>query len=384
MTAGPYRRGGPLHGVRFVEFAGLGPVPFAAMILADLGAEGIRLEPLQPGALSTDPLRTPTNRGRHAVAIDLKTPAGREVATRLIARADVAIEGFRPGAMERLGLGPTECLAANPRLVYGRCTGWGQDGPYARRAGHDLTYLAAAGALHHFARVGQPPTPPLNLVADYGGGAMLLVAGVLAALVETARSGRGQVVDAAMVDGVALFMATVHGLAAQGLWHDPPGTNLLDTGAPFYDVYPAADGRYVAVAALEPRFFTELVTGLGLDPTDLPDQYDVAAWPVLRDRIATAIAGRDRDAWADHFAGTDACVAPVLSLAEAPEHPQLAARGTFTSVAGVTQAASAPRFSRTPAAAEPAPPTAPSATHLEGWGFTTDEVLALRGSGVVN
>src|SRR5262245_42181227 len=334
---------GPLAGVRFVEFAGIGPVPFAAMVLADLGGEGIRLETPQPGFFSADPTRTPTNRGRASVAVDLKHPAGAAAAPRLIARADVLLEAYRPGVMERLGLGPEPCLHCNPRLIYGRATGWGQHGPLAGRAGHDITYLAVAGALRHFARAGQPPTPPLNLVADYAGGGLLLVAGVLAALVETGRSGRGQVVDTAMVDGVALLMATFHGLRAQVLLSPEPGTNLLDSGAPFYDVYPTADGRYVAVGALEPAFYAELLAGLGLAGATLPDQYDVTGWPTLRARFAAVFATRTRDEWAAVFADTDACVAPVLDLAEAPNHPQLVARETFTTTGGITAPAPAPR-----------------------------------------
>jgi alpha-methylacyl-CoA racemase len=379
------RSRGPLAGVRFVEFARIGPVPFAAMVLADLGAEGIRLETPTPGVLAGDPTRTPTNRGRASVAVDLKHPDGVAAALRLADQADVLLEGFRPGVMERLGLGPQICTSRNPRLVYARMTGWGQAGPLAARAGHDLTYIAVAGALHHFARAGQPPTPPLNLVADYGGGGMLLVAGVLAALVESGRSGLGQIVDAAMVDGVALLMATFYGLHAQGLWRDEPGTNLLDTGAPFYDVYPAADGAYVAVGALEPQFYATLLRGLGLDGEDLPDQYDVSGWPRLRERFAAAFATRTRDEWAVHFEGVDACVAPVLALTEAPAHPHMAARGTFATVNGVVQPAAAPRVSRTPAPERPATASAhgADADRLLGWGFTLEELADLRSSGAL-
>jgi len=370
--------------VRFVEFAGIGPVPFAGMMLADLGAEGVRVESPKQWVLAGDPTRMPTNRGRASIAIDLKHPYGAATVLRLLERADVLIEGFRPGVMERLGLGPDVCLERNPRLVYGRMTGWGQQGPLAAMAGHDLTYLAVAGALGSFARAGQPPTPPLNLVADYGGGGMLLLSGVLAALVEAGRSGRGQVVDAAMVDGVALLMAMIYGLRAQGMWRDEPGTNLLDTGAPFYDVYATADGRYVAVGALEPQFFAALLDGLSLPAEDLPDQYDVAGWPRLRERLAAEFATRTRDEWAEVFAETDACVAPVLALTEAPAHPHLAARGTFATVAGVVQPAAAPRFSRTPAA-QPAPASAhgADADRLLDWGFTAAELADLRSSGAL-
>jgi len=378
-------RSGPLAGVRFVEFAGIGPLPFAAMVLADLGAEGIRLEAPTPRFLVGDPIRTPTNRGRASVAIDLKHPNGVATALRVAGSADILIEGFRPGVMERLGLGPDVCLERNPRLVYGRMTGWGQQGPLAARAGHDITYLAVAGALRHFARAGQPPTPPLNLVGDYGGGGMLLAVGVLAAVVEAGRSGRGQVVDAAMVDGIALLMATFHGLNAQGLWRAEPGTNLLDTGAPFYDVYTTADGGYVAVGALEPQFYAALLQGLGLQDEDLPDQYDVGGWPRLRERLAATFATRTRDDWAAHFEATDACVAPVLALTEAPAHPHLAARDTFATVEGAVQPAAAPRFSRTPASPQPATASAhgADADRLLAWGFTSSELADLRATGAL-
>jgi alpha-methylacyl-CoA racemase len=375
---------GPLAGIRFVEFAGIGPVPFAAMVLADLGAEGIRLEAPDRGGFGSAAM-PPTDRGRPSVTVDLKRSDGVAVALRLIDRADVLLEGYRPGVMERLGLGPDACLDRNPRLIYGRMTGWGQDGPLAARAGHDLTYLAIAGVLGHIGRAGQPPTPPLNLVADYGGGAMLLVSGVLAALVEAGRSGRGQVVDAAMVDGAALLMALFHGMHARGMWRDEVGTNLLDSGAPFYDVYATAGGGYVAVGALEPQFYAALLDGLGLAHEALPDQYDVAGWPALRARFAEVFATRGRDEWGEHFAGTDACVAPVLSMAEAPAHPHLAARETFVDLDGVVQPAAAPRFSRTPAAAAPAPKVSGEGDReaLLHWGFADGEVTDLRASGTL-
>jgi alpha-methylacyl-CoA racemase len=350
------------------------------MVLADLGAEGIRLSSPKPASLALDAARNPTNRGRPDLTVDLKNPDGRELALRLVERADLALEGFRPGVMERLGLGPDVCLARNPRLVFGRMTGWGQEGPLAARAGHDVTYLAVAGALRQFARYGQAPTPPLNLVADYGGGAMLLLTGVLSALVEAGRSGRGQVVDAAMVDGVALLTTMFHGMLALGQWREEPGTNLLDTGAPFYDVYRASDGGYVAVGALESQFYAALVAGLGLAGEDLPGQYDVAGWPVLRERFAAVFATRTRDEWAAHFEGTDACVAPVLSFSEAPRHPHLVARGTFLDRGGVVQPAPAPRFSRTPGAVEPTPP---GPADLSGWGVSEAEVADLRAAGAL-
>jgi alpha-methylacyl-CoA racemase len=382
--------GGPLAGLRFVEFAGIGPVPFAAMVLSDLGAEGIRLDQPGPGILPGDPARNPTLRGRPSVVLDLKHPAGPPAALRLVDRADVLLEGFRPGVMERLGLGPDVCLPRNPRLVYARMTGWGQDGPLAARAGHDVNYLAVAGALRHFGRAGAPPTPPLNLVGDYGGGAMLLVTGVLAALWEAGRSGRGQVVDAAMTDGVALLMAIFHGLRSEGLWReDAPGHNLLDTGAPFYDVYATADGAFMAVGALEPRFYAHLLTGLGLTDADgrapdLPDQYDVAGWPVLRERFTAVFATRTRAAWAEVFDRLDACVAPVLSMSEAAVHPHLVARGTFGPVGGVVQPMPAPRFARTPAPVpDPPGPVGGGAERLREWGFDADDLRDLRGSGAL-
>jgi alpha-methylacyl-CoA racemase len=356
--------------VRFVEFAGIGPVPFAGMVLSDLGATGIRIAPPEPSPLEGDPARMPTDRGRPTIRLDLKQPSGRTLALRLIGAADLLLEGYRPGVMERLALGPETCLAENPRLVYGRMTGWGQDGPLAATAGHDIAYLAVAGALRHFARPGQLPTPPLNLVGDYGGGAMLLVSGLLAGLVSAGRTGIGQVVDAAMVDGVALLTALFHGLRAQGLWSDEVGTNLLDTGAPFYDVYATADG-YIAVGALEPPFYAALLRGLGLAEADLPDQYDRRGWPRLREALAAAFATRTRDEWAAAFSGTDACVAPVLSMAEAPAHAHLAARGTFIAIDGVVQPAPAPRFSATPAVAAHAPD---AAAVLAEWGVSADDL----------
>jgi alpha-methylacyl-CoA racemase len=377
---------GPLRGVRFVEFAGIGPLPWACMVLSDLGAEGIRLESPSVNVLGGDPTRDPTSRGRASVVVDLKKPEGREIALRLVEASDLALEGFRPGVMERLGLGPDVCLERNPRLVYGRMTGWGQEGPLSQRAGHDITYMAVAGALRQFARRDQAPTPPLNLVADYGGGGMLLLTGVLAALVEAGRSGRGQVVDTAMVDGVALLTAMFHGMLAQGRWQDEPGTNLLDTGAPFYDVYRTSDGGYVAVGALESQFYAALLDGLGLADAGLPGQYDIAGWPVLRARFAEVFATRTRDEWAAHFAGTDACVAPALGFREAYDHPHLRARGTYVDVNGVPQPAPAPRFSRTPA---PAVPPVPSqrgvdAERLLDWGFSSAELADLRAAGALH
>ena len=341
---------GPLSGLKFVEMAGIGPAPFAAMMLADLGATGVRIEsPVQRLAFP-GPEFDITRRGRTSMNLNLREPVELATALELIDAADLLIEGYRPGVMERLGLGPQATLGRNPKLVFGRITGWGQDGPYALRAGHDLDFIAVAGILAHVGRRGQPPTPPQNLLADYGGGAMLLLVGVLAALWESQRSGLGQVVDAAMVDGSALLTSMMRTLTAQGLWSPEAGVNILDTGAPFYDVYPTADSKWLAVACLEPAFFAEFVSICALHPKWLEIQYDPAHWAELRTAIAEVIATRTQDAWSESFAATDACVAPVLTMDEAPLHPQLAYRRTFLTVNGQVQPAPAPRFSRTPTA----------------------------------
>lgn len=373
---------GPLAGLRFIEMAGIGPAPFAAMVLADLGAQGIRIESPRPGIALGDPSGDITRRGRECVVVDVRRDEGRELVLDLVEQADILIEGFRPGVMERLGLSPDACLARRPALVYGRMTGWGQDGPWARTAGHDLDYIAIAGVLAHTARRGQPPTPPLNLVGDYGGGAMLLLVGLLAALWEAQRSGNGQVVDAAMVDGAALLMSLFHGMAAQGMWREEAGVNLLDSGAPFYDVYRTADGKWLAVACLEPQFYAEWLRISGLDGEGLPAQFDVAQWPVLRERFARVVATRTRDEWAALADGTDACVAPVLTMSEAPSHPHLAARGTFVEIDGAIQAAPAPRFSRTPAGA-PGAISAPRPGALLTWGIDEARVDLLSSDGIV-
>jgi alpha-methylacyl-CoA racemase len=366
-------RDGPLRGVRVLELAGIGPGPFAAMLLADLGADVVRVD--RPGRAAS-PLAPPpagdlVNRGKRSVAADLKRPEGVQTVLALTERAHVLIEGFRPGVAERLGVGPEHVWARNPDLVYARMTGWGQDGPLAGTAGHDITYLARTGALHAIGRAGGPPQVPVNLLGDYGGGALYLVVGILAAVHE----GRGQIVDAAIVDGAAHLSMIVHSLLGAGLWQDRRGVNLLDTGAPFYDVYETADGRHVAVGALEPRFYAELVERLGL--TGLPEQLDVAAWPVLRERLAAAFRQKTRDEWTALFEGSDASVAPVLSLTEAPSDPHLTARGTFLTQDGVPQPAPAPRFS--PSAAAPPPPghhtAKPSAAAPPLPGQHTAEVL---------
>ena len=346
----PAHTAGPLAGTRVVELGGLGPAPFTAMVLADLGAEVVRI--VRPGGGGDGAMGRfdVLNRNRDTVEIDLKAPDGVAAVLELVGVADAFVEGFRPGVCERLGLGPEPCLERNPDLVYGRMTGWGQDGPLAARAGHDITYASVAGAIGHIGRSGAPPTPPLNLVADFGGGGMLLATGMLAALLSAAHGGGGQVVDAAMVDGVALLMGALIGAHQSGFWSDERGTNLLDSGAPFYDCYRCADGGYVAVGAIEPQFFAALLRGLGLDADQLPPQDDPAGWPVLRQAIGDAIATRDRDQWDAVFRDTDACVAPVLTMGEIAGHPHLAARRTLVEVDGALQPAPAPRFSATPTA----------------------------------
>jgi alpha-methylacyl-CoA racemase len=349
---------GPLAGCKVVELAGIGPGPHAAMILADLGAQVVRVD--RPGGLQLGDASAPdpTLRGRRRVAADLKSPQGVETVLRLVEHADVLIEGYRPGVTERLGVGPADCHARNPKLVYARMTGWGQDGPMAQRAGHDINYISLTGALHAIGRAGERPVPPLNLVGDFGGGSMLLVVGVLSALWEAGRSGQGQVVDAAMVDGASLLSQMFWGFLSQKVWLDERDSNVLDGHAPFYDTYTCADGRHVAIGPLEPQFYAALLAGLGIDAAELPQQYDREQWPVLRARFTEAFASRTRDEWAAVFDGTDACVTPVLAFGEVAAHPHIAARGTIVESDGVPQAAPAPRFSRTAAslpgaAAEP-------------------------------
>ena len=378
---------GPLHGLRVVEFASIGPGPLCAMMLADLDADVLRIDRTEPSGLGV-PMDTRfdvTGRNRRSVALDIKQPAGRDAALRLVERADVLIEGWRPGVAERLGLGPDDCLARQPKLVYGRMTGFGQDGPLAHAAGHDINYIALTGALHAIGPAGGKPVPPLNLVGDYGGGAMLLGFGVLAAVYECQRSGRGQVVDAAMVDGAGTLMSIFHGLGAAGRWDfGRRGANLLDGGAPFYDTYETADGKYVALGALEPKFFAELAERIGLDEKFAKRQYDPRSWPELREAIAAAMRGRTRDEWCALLEGSDACFAPVLTLKEAPAHAHAAARGGFIEVGGVTQAAPAPRFSRsTPEAPRPAvEPGANTDAVLAEAGFGAEEIAALRAADV--
>ncbi|MEU0899318.1 CaiB/BaiF CoA transferase family protein [Streptomyces massasporeus] len=359
---------GPLTGVRVVELAGIGPGPFAAMLLADLGADVVRVDrPGGPG-LAIDPAYDVTNRNKRSVVVDLKAPDGPDRVLDLVARADVLVEGYRPGVAERLGVGPRDCHARNPRLVYGRMTGWGQDGPLARRAGHDIAYIAPTGTLGMIGRPDEPPAVPANLLGDYAGGSLYLVVGVLAALHHARANGIGQVVDAAIVDGTAHLSTMIHGMLAAGGWQDRRGANLLDGSCPYYGTYETADGRYMAVGALEPRFYAEFLALLGVED-QAGARKDVARWGELREQVATRFKSRTRDEWTVVFDGSDACVAPVLSLREAPQHPHLAARGTFTDHGGITQPAPAPRFSATPTSVRtgPARPGADTADVARDW-----------------
>ena len=372
---------GPLHGLRIIELAGIGPVPLCCMLLADLGADVVRIDRLQPSGLglALDRRFDVNARSRRSLALDLKALAGRDAALRLVLGADVLVEGFRPGVAEGLGLGPDACLALNPRLVYGRMTGFGQTGPLAQAAGHDLNYIALSGVLHAMGPAGGKPVPPLNLVGDYGGGALYLALGVMAALFERQQSGAGQVVDAAMVDGAASLASVFYGLAAGGQWAAERGTNLLDGGAPFYDSYETADGRHISLAALEPKFFALLVQKLALDVRYLSRQYDQRLWPELRRDIAQAVRQHTRDEWCVRLEGSDVCFAPVLSFDEAPQHAHALAREGFVTVGGVVQPAPAPRFGRTPAAhPRPAPTVGEhTAQVLQEAGFSAAEVQAL-------
>ncbi len=381
---------GPLAGFRVVEIAGIGPGPFAAMMLADMGAEVIRIDRAAPGGggtLDGAPHGDLLRRNRRSVAVDLKQADGVEVVLELVAAADALIEGFRPGVMERLGLGPDVCAARNPRLVFGRMTGWGQDGPYAHSAGHDINYIALAGALAHFGRAGEAPTPPINLVGDFGGGGMLLAFGVVCGLLEAQRSGQGQVIDAAMVDGSAVLMTMVWSLARNG-FHDisQRGVNTLDTGAHFYDTYACADGEYVSIGSIEPQFYAELmrITGLAGDE-QFARQHSREQWPQLKQRLAEVFRGKTRDEWCALMEGTDVCFAPVLRLDEAAGHPHNVSRGTFVDAFGVVQPAPAPRFSRTAPEISRAPAHDGEHTRdvLADWGVAADRIEALLDSGAV-
>ncbi|EFV86239.1 CaiB/BaiF CoA-transferase family protein [Achromobacter sp. SIMBA_011] len=363
---------GPLKGIKIIELAGIGPCPMAAMLLADMGATVLRIDRPDPSSLGiARPLKfNLLLRNRKAIALDLKSAAARDLVLRLVEGADAFIEGFRPGVMERLGLGPESCLARNPRLVYGRMTGWGQTGPLAQVAGHDLNYIGLTGVLHAIGREGQPPTPPLNLVGDFGGGALYLALGVLAAIVEAARSGKGQVVDAAIVDGTASLATSLFGLHAAGLWNNERGDNMLDSGAYFYDVYECADGKWVSVAPLERKFHDRLLELMGLDRESLGIQAGREGWPLARSIFAKAFKMKTQDQWCELLGTTDVCVAPVLSLDEVAQHPHIRQREVLIEVDGVQQPAPAPRFSRTPPK-KPTPPEAACASTMEaalsGW-----------------
>ncbi|MGZ4693728.1 MAG: CaiB/BaiF CoA transferase family protein [Acidimicrobiales bacterium] len=381
---------GPLAGYRIIELAGIGPGPFAAMMLSDMGAEVLRVDRADSVRDGADPPLWDVNaRGRRSVGVDLKHAQGREAVLRLVGQADGLIEGFRPGVTERLGIGPDDCLARQPKLVYGRMTGWGQTGPYAQAAGRDINYIALAGTLSMIGRVGEPPVPPLNLVGDFGGGGMLLAFGMLCGMLEASRSGAGQVVDAAMVDGAALLAGMMHGLRASGDWGER-GTNLLDSGAWFYEVYETADGGYISLGPIDARSCQELlrITGLADDIDGggpVPDQSDRDSWPAMKQRMAALIRTRTRDEWCALLEGSDACFAPVLDPDEAAEHPHNRERGTFTEVGGVVQPAPAPRFSRSvPEIAGPPPgPGEHTAEALSDWGFPAEEIAELRAAGAV-
>jgi alpha-methylacyl-CoA racemase len=378
---------GPLHGIKVIEMAGIGPGPFCAMLLSDMGAEVLRIDRADAvdSASERDPRFEAMNRGRRSIAVDLKHPEGVATVKRLVACADVLIEGFRPGVMERLGLGPDACLALRPGLVYGRMTGWGQEGPLAQAAGHDINYIALTGALHAIGNGPGKPVPPLNLVGDFGGGALYLAFGIACALLEARQSGQGQVVDAAIVDGTSSMLTFLHGAFARGAWSHERGSNLLDGGRPWYDSYETADGRHVCIGAIEPRFYGELLARMGLDGEDLPEQDDPAGWPRLRARFAAAFKSKNRDEWSALLEGTDACFAPVLDLHEAQRHPHNLARGAFVEVDGLAQPAPAPRLSRTPACVAGPAPRAGQHTRsaLGQWGFTATEVGRLLAMGSV-
>jgi alpha-methylacyl-CoA racemase len=379
---------GPLTGVKILEIAGIGPGPFAAMMLADMGADVIRVDRAQ-SVMGGDPAAPPAdvlNRGRRSIGIDLKNPDGVEALLTLVESADALIEGFRPGVAERLGFGPDVCLARNPRLVFGRMTGWGQTGPYALAAGHDINYISLAGALEPIGRAGEKPTPPLNLVGDFGGGGMFMAFGVACALFEARGSGQGQVVDAAMVDGAAVLMTMFHAFRAMGIWSEERGTNLLDTGAHFYDVYETSDAKYVSIGSIEPQFYAELLALTGLtDDESMSRQHNRAEWPALKDRFIALFKTKTRDEWCEIMETTDVCFAPVLSMEEAPRHPHNVERATFVERDGVVQPAPAPRFSRTEPEIQRPPAFAGQHTDeaLADWGFGAERIAELRETGAV-
>jgi alpha-methylacyl-CoA racemase len=379
---------GPLTGYKIVEFAGIGPAPMCAMLLSDLGAEVLRIDRTADAGLgiSVQTRYSLLNRGRRSAAFDLKRPEATTAVLRLIESADALIEGFRPGVMERLGLGPDICLERNPRLVYGRMTGWGQEGPLSHAAGHDINYIALTGALYSIGRRGQAPVPPLNLVGDFGGGALYLAFGVVAGLLEAQKSGKGQVVDTAMVDGAASLMTAIYGMHGAGFWTDERAGNALDTGAHYYDVYETSDGKYISIGSIESKFYDELLEKSGLKLEELPPQNDRNSWPKMKERVATLFKTKTRDEWCRIMEGSDICFAPVLSLTEAPNHPHNQHRQTFVAPDGVVQPAPAPRFSRTPGAIQrpPARPGEHTAEALRDWGFADAELQRLKDCGAIS
>jgi alpha-methylacyl-CoA racemase len=376
-----------LQGVKIVELAGIGPGPFAGMLLSDMGADIVRIDRAQQvnPASFDKPNLEPLYRGRRSIGVDLKNPEGVELVLKLVEQADALFEGFRPGVTERLGLGPDVCLARNPKLVYGRMTGWGQDGPMAQAAGHDINYIALAGALAHFGRAGGKPTPPINLVGDFGGGGMFMAFGLVCGILEAQRSGKGQVLDVAMVDGSAILMTMMWGLKQIGFWDERMGENVLDTGAPFYDTYETADGKFISLGSLEPQFYAELLNRLGLTDAGLPAQMDRGGWPVLREKFTELFKTKTRDEWCAILEHSDACFAPVLTMSEATNHPHMQHRSTIINRDGVDQPAPAPRFSRTTAEVERSAPWPGQHTDeaLADWGFDSDAVAKLRELGAV-
>jgi alpha-methylacyl-CoA racemase len=369
---------GPLHGVKIIEFAGIGPGPFCAMLLSDMGAEVVRID--RKGGRGANKFDI-SSRGRRTIALDLKKPEAVETALKLIARADALLEGFRPGVMEKLGLGPDVALKRNPKIVYGRMTGWGQTGPLALAAGHDINYIALTGALHAIGRKGQTPVPPLNLVGDFGGGALYLAFGVVCGLLEARSSGKGQVVDAAMTDGAASLMSMFYGFKASGMWKDDKGVNMLDGGAHFYDTYETSDGKYVSIGSIEPQFYALLMEKTGINDPEFQAQMDRDKWPSLKEKIARVIKTKTRDQWDKLMEGTDVCYAPVLSLEEAPNHPHNKARSTFIEIDGVVQPAPAPRFSRTKVEVQASGPH--NDQLLSEWGFSSGDIAALKTAGAI-
>lgn len=375
---------GPLEGYKVVEMVGLGPGPFCSMMLADMGAEVIRVDKIGGNFLVSRP-KDVLGRGRKSLAVNLKNPQGVETVLKLCEQADAIIEGFRPGVMERLGLGPDECLARNPKLIYGRMTGWGQEGPMAQAAGHDINYIALGGALHAIGRKGEKPVPPLNLVGDFGGGGMFLAYGVVCALLEAQKSGKGQVVDAAMVDGTATLAGMFFSMQQTGMWSEERGTNMLDTGSHYYDTYETSDGKWISLGSMEPQFYAEMLEKTGVDPELFTPQHDESKWDACTAELERVFKTKTRDQWCDLMEGSDVCFAPVLSLAEAPYHPHMVARNTFIDVDGIKQPAPAPRFSRTPGEVKHGThkPGADSVEVLSNWGFDSAQIETLQKDGVI-